>query len=99
MADPLPRVVKSELVFLISFTCDYMVSLGGVSSSSVCLGYATIFYCGTPGPFILSFFPCAISDNQNRFIIEDTIFCIHVVPLNFSASIGVQCRSKCPLGY
>ena len=46
--DPLPRVGKSVLAFLISFTCNYIVSV----SSSWCLGYAMVFYCGTPGPFI-----------------------------------------------
>ena len=49
--DPLPRVGKSELAFLISFTCNYMVSV----SSSWCLGYTMVFYCGTPGPFIYFF--------------------------------------------
>ena len=29
-------------------TGNYVVSVGEVSSSSVCLGWATIFYCGTP---------------------------------------------------
>ena len=42
--DPLPRMGKGELVFLISFTCNYMVSV----SSSWCFGCATVFYCGTP---------------------------------------------------
>ena len=33
------------------FTCNYLVSVGEVSSSSGCLRWATLFYCGTPGAF------------------------------------------------
>ena len=29
-------------------TCNYVVFVGEVSSSSKCLGWATLFYCGTP---------------------------------------------------
>ena len=39
---------KRELICLLLFTCNYVVSVGEVSSSSVCLGWATLFYCGTP---------------------------------------------------
>ena len=39
---------ERELICLLLFTCNYMVSVGEVSSSSGCLGWATLFYCGTP---------------------------------------------------
>ena len=46
----LPRLGKRELIYLLLFTCNYMyvVSVGEVSSSSGCLGWTTLFYCGTP---------------------------------------------------
>ena len=44
----LPRLGKRELIRLIVFTCNYVVSVGVASSSSGCLGLATLFYCGTP---------------------------------------------------
>ena len=43
-----PRLGKRELICLLSFTCNYVVLFGEVSSSSGCLGWATLFYCGTP---------------------------------------------------
>ena len=46
--DQLPRVGNRELIYLLLFTCNYVVSVGKVSSSSGCLGWATLFYCGTP---------------------------------------------------
>ena len=48
VVDQLPRLGKRELICLILFTCNYVVSVGDVSSSSGCLGCATLFYCGTP---------------------------------------------------
>ena len=45
VVDQLPRLGNRELLCLLSFTYNYVVS---VSSSSVCLGWATLFYCGTP---------------------------------------------------
>ena len=48
VVDQLPRLGKRELIRLLLFTCNYVVSVGEVSSSSVCLGWATLFYCGTP---------------------------------------------------
>ena len=38
---------ERELIYLLLFTCNYVVSVGEVSSSSGCLGWATLFYCGT----------------------------------------------------
>ena len=39
---------ERELISLLyMFTCNYVVSVEEVSSSSVCLGWATLFYCGT----------------------------------------------------
>ena len=46
--DHLLRLGKRELICLLLFACNYLVSVGEVSSSSVCLGWATLFYCGTP---------------------------------------------------
>ena len=46
--DQLPRLGKRELICLLLFTCNYVVLFGEVSSSSGCLGWATLFYCGTP---------------------------------------------------
>ena len=41
-------VAEEELICMLLFTCNYVVSVGEVSSSSGCLGWATLFYCGTP---------------------------------------------------
>ena len=49
--DQLPWLGKRELICLLLFTCNYVVSVGEVSSSSGCLGWATLFYCGTPWAF------------------------------------------------
>ena len=49
--DQLARLVKRELICLILFTSNYLVSVGEVSSSSGCLGLATLFYCGTLSAF------------------------------------------------
>ena len=38
---------ERELICLPLFTCNYVVSVGEVSFSSGCLGWATLFYCGT----------------------------------------------------
>ena len=46
--DQLPRLGKRELIGLLLFTCNYVVSVGEVSSSSGCFGWALLFYCGTP---------------------------------------------------
>ena len=43
--DQLPRLGKRQLICLLLFTCNYVVSVfGEVSSSSGCLGWATLFY-------------------------------------------------------
>ena len=46
--DQLPRLGKRELIGPLLFTCNYVVSVGAVSSSSGCLEWATLLYCGTP---------------------------------------------------
>ena len=62
--DQLPRLGKRKLIYLLLFTCKYVVSVGEVSSSSGRLGRATLFYCGTPWAFhiiilvLLSFYEC-----------------------------------------
>ena len=38
----LPRFWKRELICLLLFTCNYVVSVGEISSSSGCLGWATL---------------------------------------------------------
>ena len=43
VVDQLPRLGKIELICLLLFTCNYVVS-----SSSGCFGWATLFNCGTP---------------------------------------------------
>ena len=40
-----------ELICLLLFTCNYLDSVGEVSSSSGCLGWATLFYCCNPSAF------------------------------------------------
>ena len=49
--DQFPRLGKIELIYLLLFTRTYVVSVGEVCSSSVCLGWATLFYSGTPCAF------------------------------------------------
>ena len=49
--DQFPRLGKRELIYLLLFTLNYVVSVGEVCSSSGCLGWATLFYCGTPCAF------------------------------------------------
>ena len=46
--DQLPRFGKRELlvIYLLVLTSNYVVSVGEVSSSSGCLGWATLFNCG-----------------------------------------------------
>ena len=48
VVDQLPLLGKRELIYMLSFTCNHVVSAGEVSSSSWCLGWATLFYRGTP---------------------------------------------------
>ena len=40
----LPRLGKTELICLLLFSCNYVVSVGEVSSSFGCLELATLFY-------------------------------------------------------
>ena len=46
VVDQLPRLGKRELIYLLLFTCNYVVSVGEDSSSSGRLEWATLFYCG-----------------------------------------------------
>ena len=51
VVDQLFRLVKRELICLLVFTCNYVVSVGEVSSSFGCFGcleWAMLFNCGTP---------------------------------------------------
>ena len=43
VVDQLSRLGKRELICLLLFTCNYVVSVGEVSSSCGCLGWATLF--------------------------------------------------------
>ena len=45
--DQLPRLGKRELTCLLLFTCNYVVSVGEVSSYSGRLECTELFYCGT----------------------------------------------------
>ena len=62
--DKLLRMGRRKLIYLLLFTCKYVVSVGEVSSSSGRLEWATLFYCGTPWAFhifilvLLSFYEC-----------------------------------------
>ena len=51
-----PRLGKRELIYLLLFTRNYVVSIGEVCSSSGCLGWATLFYCDTPCAFHMIIF-------------------------------------------
>ena len=46
--DQLSRLEKRELICLLLFAGNYVVTVGEVSSSSGCLGWATLFYRDTP---------------------------------------------------
>ena len=52
VVDQLPRMGKRELICLLLLTCNYVVSVGEVSSSSGCLGWATFFIVALPEPSI-----------------------------------------------
>ena len=45
---PITSVGEERANSLLLFTCNNVVSVGEVSASSWCLGWATLFYCGTP---------------------------------------------------
>ena len=45
-------VGEERVIFLLSFTCNYVVLFSGVSSSSWCLGWAAFFILALPGPSI-----------------------------------------------
>ena len=42
------QAVVKELICLLSFTCNYVVSVRRGFLFPGCLGWAVIFYCGTP---------------------------------------------------
>ena len=46
-----PQLGKKELIYLLLFTRNYVVSVGEVCSSSGCLVWAKLFYCGTSCAF------------------------------------------------
>ena len=50
--DQLPRLGKRELVYLLLFTCNYVVSVGEASSAYGCLGWATLFFVALTEPSI-----------------------------------------------
>ena len=52
IVDQLPRLGKRELICLLLFTCNYVVSVGEVSSSSGCLGWLRNFIVELPEPSI-----------------------------------------------
>ena len=46
--DQLPRLGKRELVCLLLFTCNYVVSVWGGLLFLCVLGMGYVIYCGTP---------------------------------------------------
>ena len=50
--DQLPRLRKRELIFLLLFTCNYVVSVGEVSSSSGASDGLRYFIVAFPEPSI-----------------------------------------------
>ena len=66
VADQLPRLGKRELICLLSFTCNYVVSVRRGSLFLLVLGFA-LFYCGTPWAF-----------NINISRLHHTILVVHV---------------------
>ena len=52
VADQLPRLGKRELICLLSFTCNYVVSVRRGFLFLLVLGMGCVFfYCGTPWAF------------------------------------------------
>ena len=49
--DQLPRLGKRELICLLFFACNYVVSVWRGFLFLWVLGWATLFYCGTPCAF------------------------------------------------
>ena len=49
--DQLPRLGKRELICLLCLPVIMWFLFGEVSSSSGCMGWATLLYCGTPWAF------------------------------------------------
>ena len=64
--DQLPRLGKRELICLLLFTCNYVISVGEVSSSSGCFGWATLFYCGTPSALHIIILISSLKDGLLR---------------------------------
>ena len=54
--DSIPRLGKRELTCLLLCTSNYVILFGEVFSFSGYLGWAALFYCGTPWAFALSQF-------------------------------------------
>ena len=50
--DQFPRLGKRELIYLLLFTRNYLVSVEEVGSSSGCSGWALFFYVALPVPSI-----------------------------------------------
>ena len=69
--DQLPHLGKRELICLLLFTCNYVVSVGEVSSSSGCLGWATLFYCDTTLAFHIIILKGDLDDVNADSIIKE----------------------------
>ena len=52
VVDQFPRLGKRELIYLLLFSRNYVVSVGEVCSSSGCLGWATLLIVALPVPSI-----------------------------------------------
>ena len=69
--DQLPRLGKRELICLLLFTCNYVVSVWRGFLFLWVLGMATLFYCGTPLAFHL------IIKGKNHIRVGDLDYFIH----------------------
>ena len=68
----LPRFGKRELIVMLSYVCSICACLVlSVSSSSWCLGRATVCDCGTPWTFLLLF---SVSSNDVQLLIIVQLF-------------------------
>ena len=55
--DQVPRLGKKELICLLSFTCNYVVSVRRGFLFLLVLGKGCVFYCGTPWAFHILILP------------------------------------------
>ena len=79
VADQLPRSGKRELICLLSFTCNYVVSVRSgflFLSSSGCLGWAVLFNCDTPWTFHINILNKLETDTPTEEMLTHRWYCI-----------------------